>query len=50
MFFVVVGTLGTGKEGLLVDTWVARLIESSDAELLICVFLDDTKGVFVSVE
>lgn len=50
VLLVIVGTLGTGKERLFVDTWITRLIESGDAELLVGVFFDDTQGVLVGVE
>lgn len=50
VLLVIIGTLGAGKEGFLENPGVARLIEGGDAELLVCVFLDDTEGVLVCVE
>ena len=38
------------QERLLEDTWVPRLIERGDSELLVGILLDDAKCVLVSVE
>jgi hypothetical protein len=50
VLLVIVGTLGTGEEGLFVDTWITGLVECSDAELQISILFDDTQGVLVGVE
>jgi hypothetical protein len=50
VLLVIVSPLRARQQCLLVDTWVSRLIEGRDAELLVGVFLDDAKGVFVCVE
>ena len=47
---IVTSCLGGGEKSLLQDTWVARLIEGSDAELLVRILLDDAQGIFVCVE
>ena len=47
---VVIGTFRARKESFLVDTWVTGLVESSDTELLVCVFFDYTKSIIVCVE
>ena len=50
VLLVVIHGARTGKEGLLVDTGVARLVEGDDAELLVCVLLDDAESIVVGVE
>ena len=50
VLLVVICTFWTGKECLLEDTGIARLIECGDAELLVSVFLDDAEGVIVGIE
>ena len=50
VLLVIISPLRARQQRLLKDTWVPRLIECSDAELLVCVLLDDTKGVVVCVE
>ena len=39
-----------GKKTLLQDTWITRLVEGGDTELLIRVFLDDAQCIVVSIE
>ena len=50
VLFVIICRLRRWEKRLLVDTWVPRLVECSDSELLICVLLDDAKCVLVCVE
>jgi len=49
-FLVRISTGGTRHQGLLIDTGIPALVEGDDAQLLIGVFLDDPKRVFVCVE
>ena len=41
---------GGGEKSLLQDTWVTRLVEGGDAELLVRILLDNAQGIFVGVE
>lgn len=50
MRLVIISTLGAGKQALLEDPGVPRLIECRDAKLLICVLLNNTQGVLMGVE
>jgi len=50
VLLVVIGTLWTGKEGVFEDTGITGLIEGGDAELLVCIFFDDAKGVLMGIE
>ena len=50
LVLIVRGRRGCGKKSFLQDTRVTRLIEGGDAELLICILLDDAQGVIVCVE
>ena len=50
VLLVVIGTSRARKESLLVDTWITRLVEGGDTDLLVCVLFDDTKSVIVCVE
>jgi hypothetical protein len=47
---IIVCPLWAGQEGLLVDPRVPRLVECCDAQLLVCVFLDNAQRIVVSVE
>ena len=50
MLLVVISTLWAGKESLLVDTGIPRLVKGCDPDLLVSVFLNDAKGILVSIE
>ena len=50
VLLVIVSTLGAWKECLLEDSWISRLVEGGDTELLVSVFLDDSEGILVGVE
>jgi len=50
VLLVIVSGLWTGEQGLLEDARITRLIEGSDSELLIGVFLDDAKRVLMRIE
>ena len=50
VFLVVVGAFGAREESFLVDTRIARLVKSGDADLLVGVFLDNAEGIVVGVE
>jgi hypothetical protein len=50
VLLVIVDVLGAGKEGLLEDSGVPRLVEGGDAKLLVSVLLDDAEGIVVGVE
>ena len=50
VLLVIIGTFRAGKEGFLVDTWITRLVESGDTELLVRVLFDDTKSIIVCVK
>lgn len=47
---VIISAFGAGKERFFIDTGIARLIEGRDAELLVSILFDDTKGILVSIE
>ena len=50
VLLVVIGTFWARKKSFLVDTRIARLIESGDANLLVGVLLDDTEGIVMGIE
>ena len=50
VLLVIFSVLWTGEQGLLEDARITRLIEGSDSELLIGVFLDDAKRVLMRIE
>jgi hypothetical protein len=45
-----IGRLGNGKEGLLVDSGVSRLVEGQDVDVVVLVFLDNSSSVIIGVE
>ena len=47
---VIVSCFWTGEQGLLEDARIPRLIKGGDPELLICVFLYDSKRVLMGVK
>ena len=50
VLLVIISTLWAREEGLFVDAGVPGLIEGCDPDLLVSVFLNDAKGVLVSIE
>jgi hypothetical protein len=45
-----IGGLGDGKERLLVDSGVSRLVEGQDVDVVVLVFLDNSSSVIIGVE
>ena len=50
MLLIIISPLRARQQSFLQDTWVSRLVEGRDSDLLVGVFLDNTQGIFMSVE
>ena len=50
VLLIIIGPLRARQQSLLQDTWVSRLVEGRDSELLVGVFLDDTQGILMGIE
>ena len=50
VLLIIISPLRARRQSLLQDTWVSRLVEGRDSELLVGVFLDNTQGILTDSE